>query len=105
MLEELKQKDKLAKLDIQDQLATLYDHDREVLFQAVGMLTDDHDLKSKISFSEDRKEAVSSLLASWPAVFQADHLDQAERLVKGHFKLVKLLLPEHDITKLLFDQV
>lgn len=99
----MKAKDRLAVLDIQDQLATLYQNDKEVLLQAVGMLTEDHELKSKTDFSEDRKEAVNSLVSAWPAVFKSDFFGQAEKLVQAHFRLLKLLLPDQDIMKMLFE--
>lgn len=101
-LDQLKQDERQVKLDIHDQLATLYDNDRNILFQAVGMLTDDLKLKNLVEYQADRKDAVNRLISSFPDVFD-DYFSEAEQLVRTHFKLADQLLPEDDVRKLIFE--
>ena len=98
-LDQLAEVQKEVAAEVQDVLTGLYQTDQETLFQAVGSVTTDADLKKSIDFKADRKDDAERLKSAHAAIF-TDHISEAERLVRTWQTFRKSLLPD-----LAFDQL
>lgn len=101
--QEVRAKDEAGKASAKDSLMSLYDFDRETLFQAVAIRTDDVRLKKKIDCTETRKDAAEELILKYPDVF-GDYFAEAENLIKRYFKLEHFLLEPDEIRDALFSK-
>lgn len=98
-LDEIKEANKAAKRDAKAVLAELFEHDKEVLLQAVRKRTEDNAIKRKVPYRPELKDAVNRLISSHSVLFK-DYFSEAEQLVRHHFQLLSSGLSVSDAVRL-----
>lgn len=81
-------------------LTDLFDQNKEVLLQAIGIRTEDAEIKRSTSFDASRRDDAKTLTERLPDVFD-EHFDSAEHLSRSYHKLKAEGLSEDAVRSIL----